>query len=90
MNLTYLSHHSAHGLGTSWSILEPEAPPEANESRTVSLGSCPVRASTPADLRNGLSVSDRESLADLIIGGLLVTEIDDQADEHDSQTGETA
>ena len=35
-------------------------------------------------------MSDRESLADLIIGGLLVTEIDDQADEHDSQTGETA
>ena len=48
------------------------------------------RPSIWPDLRNGLSVSDRESLADLIIGGLLVTEIDDQADEHDSQTGETA
>jgi hypothetical protein len=37
--------------------------------------------------------ADREvanTLADLIIGGLLVTEIDDQADEHDGQTGETA
>jgi hypothetical protein len=33
--------------------------------------------------------ADREvanTLADLIIGGLLVTEIDDQVDEHDGET----
>src|SRR5438552_19120720 len=45
---------------TSWPILRPEAPPEANESCIVSLGICPVCMLTWPDLHTDLPASDRD------------------------------